>query len=258
VAIVLIIGASRGIGLETVNAALEPGHSVRALARSARRIPVDHLKWATASRVGGVRYLLLRQAQASRAGDEGDDDYDVIGPEGIIISLKNLRHYWNACSRTSAAGASMVVELLAEVPIAATLRRIGPIPAQVDGRRRRHSIGGDDGAQCDTVKDGAVVGLLDPRPHGPHDRGGFHSHSAAPDHRNVGPTGSDGSMSNCDVPGSNGDASMSGCDVTGSGDASMPNCDVTASDADTSMSNCDVTGHRDISTECGGFDSRYC
>ena len=43
-ATVLIIGASRGIGLETVRAALEARHSVRALARSARRIPVDHPK----------------------------------------------------------------------------------------------------------------------------------------------------------------------------------------------------------------------
>jgi NAD(P)-dependent dehydrogenase (short-subunit alcohol dehydrogenase family) len=42
VATVLIIGASRGIGLETVKATLEAGHSVRALARSARRIPIDH------------------------------------------------------------------------------------------------------------------------------------------------------------------------------------------------------------------------
>src|SRR6516162_2090806 len=42
VATVLIIGASRGIGLEVVKAALEAGHSVRALARSARRIHVDH------------------------------------------------------------------------------------------------------------------------------------------------------------------------------------------------------------------------
>ena len=41
-ATVLIIGASRGIGLETVKGALRAGHSVRALARSARRIPVDH------------------------------------------------------------------------------------------------------------------------------------------------------------------------------------------------------------------------
>jgi putative NADH-flavin reductase len=44
VATVLVIGASRGIGLETVKAALEAGHSVRALARSARRIRVDHPK----------------------------------------------------------------------------------------------------------------------------------------------------------------------------------------------------------------------
>lgn len=42
VATVLIIGASRGIGLETVKAALKPGHKVRALARSAARIPVSH------------------------------------------------------------------------------------------------------------------------------------------------------------------------------------------------------------------------
>ena len=32
-AMVLIIGASRGIGLETVTAALKAGHAVRALAR---------------------------------------------------------------------------------------------------------------------------------------------------------------------------------------------------------------------------------
>src|SRR5262249_38811830 len=44
VATVLIIGASRGIGLETVKAALEAGHSVHALARSARKIPIDHPK----------------------------------------------------------------------------------------------------------------------------------------------------------------------------------------------------------------------
>ena len=135
------------------------------------------------------------------------------------------------------------VELLAEVPIAARLGRIGPIPAQVEGWRRRHSIGGDDGAQCDTVKDGPVVGLMDPRPHRPHDRGGFHSNSDAPAHRNMGPTGCDASMSNCDVPASDRDASVSGCDVMSSDDASMPNRD--------------VPGHPDVSTECDGFHSRY-
>ena len=37
-----IVGASRGIGLETVKAALLAGHNVRALARSAARIPIQN------------------------------------------------------------------------------------------------------------------------------------------------------------------------------------------------------------------------
>ena len=41
-ATVLIIGASKGIGLETVKCALKAGHTVRAMARSAVRIPVRH------------------------------------------------------------------------------------------------------------------------------------------------------------------------------------------------------------------------
>src|SRR5262249_47087725 len=119
---------------------------------------------------------------------------------------------------------------------------------QVDGRRRRHSRGGHDGAQCDTVKDGPVVGLRDPRPDWPHDRGGFHGYSPALAHCDMGPTGCDASMSKCEVPSSGHDASMSGCDVTSSGDASMPNRDVLGSDGDTSMSDCDMTGHRDTFT----------
>jgi putative NADH-flavin reductase len=42
VATVLIIGASRGIGLETLRCALKAGHKVRALARSAGGIAVSH------------------------------------------------------------------------------------------------------------------------------------------------------------------------------------------------------------------------
>ena len=38
----LIIGASRGIGRETVKAAVAAGHSVRALARSAWIIPIQN------------------------------------------------------------------------------------------------------------------------------------------------------------------------------------------------------------------------
>jgi uncharacterized protein YbjT (DUF2867 family) len=39
---VLVIGASRGIGLETVRAALRAGHSVRALARSVASMPIQN------------------------------------------------------------------------------------------------------------------------------------------------------------------------------------------------------------------------
>ena len=47
---VLIIGASRGIGLETARAALRAGHSVRALARSGAGIPIQD---ANLSKVSG-------------------------------------------------------------------------------------------------------------------------------------------------------------------------------------------------------------
>src|SRR5262249_41973039 len=39
---ILIIGASRGIGLETVRCALDQGYHVRAFARSAFQIPLNH------------------------------------------------------------------------------------------------------------------------------------------------------------------------------------------------------------------------
>ena len=39
---VLIIGASKGIGLETARLALKAGHSVRALSRSATAIRLDY------------------------------------------------------------------------------------------------------------------------------------------------------------------------------------------------------------------------
>ena len=39
---ILVIGGSRGIGLECVRYALERGHAVRAFARSAQSIPLEH------------------------------------------------------------------------------------------------------------------------------------------------------------------------------------------------------------------------
>lgn len=46
-ATVLVMGASRGIGLETVKQALEAGHTVRAMARSASSIPIRHANLET-------------------------------------------------------------------------------------------------------------------------------------------------------------------------------------------------------------------
>ena len=51
-ATVLVIGASHGIGLETVKALLRAGHSVRALARSASNIPIQD---ANLDKVSGER-----------------------------------------------------------------------------------------------------------------------------------------------------------------------------------------------------------
>lgn len=41
-AVVLIVGASRGVGLEAVRRALAAGHRVRAFARGAASIAIDH------------------------------------------------------------------------------------------------------------------------------------------------------------------------------------------------------------------------
>jgi len=134
------------------------------------------------------------------------------------------------------------IELLAEVPIAPSLRGIRPIPAQVQRRRGRHGSGGNDGAQRDTVKDAPVVGLPDPRPDGPDDLGGFHGHSAGLAHRDMGPSGCDGAMSNRDVTSFDGGPSTCARDVTGfDRDAPMSACDATGSDVEASMSNHDAT-----------------
>jgi hypothetical protein len=37
------------------------------------------------SQRGTVTDLLLRQAEASRAGAQGDDDYDVVGTGGLVV-----------------------------------------------------------------------------------------------------------------------------------------------------------------------------
>ncbi len=69
---ILIIGASRGIGLETVKMALESGHGVRALARSAGDIPITHAKL---------------QKLTGSALDQADVDLAVKGCDAVITAL---------------------------------------------------------------------------------------------------------------------------------------------------------------------------
>jgi NAD(P)-dependent dehydrogenase (short-subunit alcohol dehydrogenase family) len=55
---VLVIGASRGLGLETVKTAILAGHDVRALSRSAVSIPIQNAALEKMS--GATRLIPLR------------------------------------------------------------------------------------------------------------------------------------------------------------------------------------------------------
>jgi putative NADH-flavin reductase len=69
---ILIIGASKGVGLETVKAALAAGHSVRGLARSAASIPIND---ARLERIAGD------------ALDPGVVERSLAGVEAVIETL---------------------------------------------------------------------------------------------------------------------------------------------------------------------------
>lgn len=69
---ILIIGASRGIGLETVKAALATGHNVRAFARSAASIPLADTKLEKFT--GDA----LRKADIDRA---------LVGVDAVIVTV---------------------------------------------------------------------------------------------------------------------------------------------------------------------------
>ncbi len=63
---ILIIGASRGIGLETVRRALDQGYQVRAFARSASQIPITH---AELTKVSGDALKVEDVAAAVKGAD---------------------------------------------------------------------------------------------------------------------------------------------------------------------------------------------
>ncbi|VTZ26641.1 Epimerase [Methylocella tundrae] len=71
-ATVLIIGASKGIGLETLKCALNAGHTVRALSRSANKIPISH---ANLEKITGDA---LDRAAVNRA---------IVGVDAVIQTL---------------------------------------------------------------------------------------------------------------------------------------------------------------------------
>lgn len=69
---ILVIGASKGIGLKTVRYALDRGHEVRAFARSAEKIDIDDPK------------LERRTGDALNAEDVGEA---VKGVDAVIVAL---------------------------------------------------------------------------------------------------------------------------------------------------------------------------
>lgn len=79
---ILIVGASRGIGLETVKAALDAGHTAKALARSAATIPLEH------PRLQKIAGDARDRATVERALEGADVVIEVLGatfgPEAIL------------------------------------------------------------------------------------------------------------------------------------------------------------------------------
>lgn len=107
---VLIVGASRGIGLETVKRALDAGHSVRAMARSARRIPVRHADLETFD--GDV----LDRAAVDRALEGVDAVVQTLGISmGPQTMLRPVRFFSDATRTLVAAMEAVGVKRLIAV-----------------------------------------------------------------------------------------------------------------------------------------------
>ena len=95
---VLIIGASRGIGLETVRCALAEGHRVRAFARRAASIAIDRPELEKSA--GDA----LDRAAVSQALQDVDAVIEVLGaPKDLRPQCSGARR----CSRRQPASSSM-------------------------------------------------------------------------------------------------------------------------------------------------------
>ncbi|MGD9784841.1 MAG: NAD(P)-dependent oxidoreductase [Hyphomicrobiaceae bacterium] len=81
---VLVIGASQGVGLETVKALLADGHTVRALARSADKIAIED------PRLEKISHSALDRDAVARALDGVDTVVQVLGVGRNASSLETL------------------------------------------------------------------------------------------------------------------------------------------------------------------------
>jgi putative NADH-flavin reductase len=84
---ILIIGASRGIGLETVRQALDQGYQVRAFARSASEIPITH---AELRKVNGDALKAEDVAAAVKGADAVIQSLGAKASLGLVTSQTQL------------------------------------------------------------------------------------------------------------------------------------------------------------------------
>lgn len=102
---ILIIGASRGLGLETVRQGLEAGYHVRALARSANEIAINHPE------LEKISASVLDKQDLARAVDNTDA---VISTLGILPSLERVTLFSRAARNlVEVMGACGVKRLIA-------------------------------------------------------------------------------------------------------------------------------------------------
>ena len=118
---VLLIGASRGIGLETVKAALRAGHKVRALARSAASIPIED---ASLRKISGDAL----DSGTIRNAVEGVDA--VIQTLGVDISLQAIFERTTLFSRST--------RILVDAMKAAGVKRLIAVTGLGAGDSRGH------------------------------------------------------------------------------------------------------------------------